>query len=63
MHIAAPWTLPAPLFAFMATGGSWQAAILGFVLIFVSVLVYYPFFKMYDKKLLAEEQGEESQVA
>ena len=63
MYIAAPWTLPAPLFAFMATGGSWQAAILGFVLIFVSVLVYYPFFKMYDKKLLAEEQGEESQVA
>lgn len=58
MHIAAPWTLPAPLFAFMATGGSWQAAVLGFVLIFVSVLVYYPFFKMYDKKLLAEEQGE-----
>ena len=63
MHIAAPWTLPAPLFAFMATGGSWQAAVLGFVLIFVSVLVYYPFFKMYDKKLLAEEQGEESKIA
>ena len=63
MHIAAPWTLPAPLFAFMATGGSWQAAVLGFVLIFVSVLVYYPFFKMYDKKLLAEEQGEDNQAA
>ncbi|SCK03906.1 PTS system oligo-beta-mannoside-specific EIIC component [uncultured Clostridium sp.] len=63
MHIAAPWTLPAPLFAFMATGGSWAAALLAVVLIIVSVLVYYPFFKIYDKKLLAEEQGEENQVA
>lgn len=58
MHIAAPWTLPAPLFAFMATGGSWTAALLGVVLIIVSALIYYPFFKIYDKKLLAEEQSE-----
>ena len=59
MSIAAPWTLPAPLFAFMATGGSWAAAVLAAGLVVVSVLIYYPFFKMYDKKLLAEEQGEE----
>ena len=63
MHIAAPWTLPAPLFAWMATGGSWKAAILALILVFVSILVYYPFFKMYDKKLLAEELGEENEAA
>lgn len=63
MHIAAPWTLPAPLFAFMATGGSWSAALLAVILVIVSVIIYYPFFKMYDRKLLAEEQGEESQAA
>lgn len=63
MHIAAPWTLPAPLFAFMATGGSWAAALLAVILVIVSVVIYYPFFKMYDRKLLAEEQGEENQAA
>ncbi|WP_066891270.1 PTS sugar transporter subunit IIC [Clostridium nigeriense] len=63
MHIAAPWTLPAPLFAFMATGGSWSAALLAVILVIVSVIIYYPFFKIYDRKLLAEEQGEESQAA
>lgn len=63
MHIAAPWTLPAPIFAFMATGGSWMAALLGVILVLVSVVIYYPFFKMYDKKLLAEELGEENSAA
>ena len=47
----------------MATGGSWKAAILALILVFVSILVYYPFFKMYDKKLLAEELGEENEAA
>lgn len=59
MYIAAPWTLPAPLFAFMATGGSWAAAVLGVILTLVSIVIYYPFFKMYDNKLLAEEEQQE----
>lgn len=58
MHIAAPWTLPGPLFAFMATGGSFSAALLSLFLAGISVLIYLPFFKIYDKKLLLEEQGE-----
>lgn len=63
LYIAAPWTLPAPIFAFMASGGSWQAAILALVLIVVSVLIYIPFFRIYDNKLLKEELGSEEQKA
>ncbi|WP_156300390.1 PTS sugar transporter subunit IIC [Streptobacillus canis] len=51
----APWTLPGPIGAYLATGGDYRAAILNVLLIGVSVVVYYPFFKMYDNKLLAEE--------
>ena len=31
----APWTLPGPIGAFMATGGDWRAAVLNIVLILV----------------------------
>lgn len=57
----APWTLPGPIGAFLATGGDWRAIVLNLLLIVMSCLIYYPFFKMYDNKLLAEENGELSE--
>ncbi|QKG85473.1 PTS sugar transporter subunit IIC [Kroppenstedtia pulmonis] len=56
--ILAPWTLPAPIGAYMATGGDWRAIILALLNIVLSGIVYYPFFKMYEKKMLKEEAGE-----
>lgn len=63
LYIAAPWTLPTPVFAFMASGGSWRAAVLGLILVVVSVLVYLPFFRIYDNRLLKEELGDVEQKA
>lgn len=51
----APWTLPGPIGAFLATGGDWRAAVLNILLIILSVCIYYPFFRMYDNQLKAEE--------
>ncbi|MEG0296923.1 MAG: PTS sugar transporter subunit IIC [Clostridium sp.] len=56
--VTAPWTLPGPIGAFLATGGDYRASVLNIVCIIVSIIVYYPFVKMYDKKLLLEEQAE-----
>ena len=53
---SAPWTLPGPIGAFLATGSDWRAIVLNVVLIVLSILIYYPFFTMYDKSLLAQEQ-------
>lgn len=53
--VLAPWTLPGPIGAFLATGGDWRAMVLNILLIVMSVIIYYPFFRMYDHKLLAEE--------
>ncbi|MDU5106176.1 PTS sugar transporter subunit IIC [Clostridium sp.] len=58
VSVNAPWTLPGPIGAFMATGADWRALVLNVICIAISVVIYYPFVKMYDKKLLAEEQGE-----
>ncbi|EUJ22763.1 PTS system diacetylchitobiose-specific transporter subunit IIC [Listeria grandensis FSL F6-0971] len=57
-YIMAPWTLPAPIGAYLATGGDWRAVVLVFVNITISFLIYIPFFKMYDQKLLNEEQAQ-----
>lgn len=53
--VTAPWTLPGPIGAFLATGGDYRAAILNIILIILSIVIYYPFFKLYDKKQLEEE--------
>ena len=58
----APWTLPGPIGAYLATGGDWRAAALNILLIVFSLVCYYPFFKIYDKQLLAEEQGVASET-
>ncbi|WP_068268525.1 PTS sugar transporter subunit IIC [Caviibacter abscessus] len=52
---SAPWTLPGPIGAYLATGGDIRAAILNILLIIVSIVIYYPFFKIYDNKLLKDE--------
>lgn len=57
--VMAPWTLPGPVGAFLATGGDWRAAVLSIVLICISGVIYYPFFKMFDKQLLKEESKSE----
>lgn len=56
--VTAPWTLPGPIGAFLATGGDWRASVLNIVCILISIVVYYPFVKMYDNKLLKEEVAE-----
>ncbi|MCM3169141.1 PTS sugar transporter subunit IIC [Peribacillus frigoritolerans] len=54
-YVMVPWTLPAPIGAYLSTGGDWRAIVLVMVNLTISVLIYLPFFRMYDKKLLAQE--------
>ena len=55
ISVIPPWTLPAPIGAFFATQGDWKAIVLALVNIAISVVLYYPFFKMYEKKMLEQE--------
>ncbi|PEW44446.1 PTS lactose transporter subunit IIC [Bacillus thuringiensis] len=56
-HIMPPWTLPAPIGAYLATGGDWRAIVLVFINITISFLIYLPFFKIYDKNMLEIEKN------
>ncbi|WP_114767006.1 PTS sugar transporter subunit IIC [Vibrio rhodolitus] len=51
-----PWTMPAPIGAVIATNSS-IAALVVVACVLVSVVIYYPFFKVHEKQLLAEEQA------
>lgn len=53
--VVLPWTMPPIIGGFLATGGSWQGAVLQLVLIAVSFAIYYPFFKVADRKMLEKE--------
>jgi len=50
-----PWTLPAPVGAFLTTGGDVRAVVLQMCTLALSVAVYWPFVRRYDARLLAEE--------
>lgn len=52
-----PWTLPAPIGALMATGFDWRAAVLAVVNIIIAGVIYYPFFRAFDKNMLDKEKS------
>ena len=54
--VSAPWTLPGPIGAFLATGGDIRAAILNIVLIVLSCVIYYPFVRIWDQQYLKQEK-------
>lgn len=51
-----PWPTPVGIGAFLGTGDL-KAVIVALVCALAAFLVYYPFIRAYDKKLLKEEQG------
>ncbi|HEL2433847.1 TPA: PTS lactose transporter subunit IIBC [Streptococcus suis] len=52
-----PWATPGPLGIVMGTNFAPLAFALAILLVVVDVLIYYPFLKVYDEQILAEEQS------
>lgn len=50
-----PWTTPGPLGIVMGTNFAPLAFVLAILLVVVDVVIYYPFLKVYDHQILAEE--------
>lgn len=55
--IAAPWTSPAGVGGFIASGGKISTGVLQFLIVGVQIVVWYPFFKIMDKQKVEEENG------
>ncbi|GGB59154.1 PTS cellobiose transporter subunit IIC [Virgibacillus dakarensis] len=57
-YVIIPWTTPPP-FSGVLTTGDLRGGALMIVNLFVSMAIYYPFFRLYDKQLLREEKHKE----
>lgn len=55
-YITMPFTVPAPLQAFLATGGNVPALILILVLMVVDMVIFTPFMKIFDRQQIEEEK-------
>lgn len=55
MVAMAPWTAPAPLGAMISASWDIRAAVLVLVLMVIDLAIWLPFFKVYEKQLLAQE--------
>ncbi|EMB78712.1 PTS system, lactose-specific enzyme IIBC (EIIBC-LAC) [Streptococcus mutans 5SM3] len=59
-----PWTTPGPIGIVLGTGFAVLSFILAALLILVDTVIYYPFVKVYDEQILAEEaEGKSSSDA
>lgn len=54
--VAVPWTTPIIISGYLASGGKLSGSVLQLVNFFLSLAIYYPFFRLWDKQKLAEEQ-------
>lgn len=50
-YVMPPWTTPAPIGAYLATG-DWKAPVLVLALIVLDMGIYYPFLRSYENRLL-----------
>lgn len=50
-----PFSFPAPIAALMSTNWSWQALVLSLVNFMVDLVIYYPFFKIFEYQQLQRE--------
>lgn len=53
--VAVPWTTPPIISGYLATGGKISGSVLQLINFFIALLIYYPFFRMWDKQKLEEE--------
>lgn len=57
-----PWPTPIGAGAFISTGGDYMSIVISILCAIIAFLIWFPFIKMYDQKLLAQEAGEDSLI-
>lgn len=59
--VSIPWVMPKIITGFLATDGNIMGSVLVIICMLAAGLIYYPFFKAWDKKCLKEEQAQDQE--
>jgi cellobiose PTS system EIIC component len=63
LYVGLPWFTPPPILAVLDSGGNWANLIMVIVNFAIGVLLYWPFYKAYEKKELEKEAEAEAELA
>lgn len=58
-----PWPSPVGIGAFIGSGGDWMSAVVAILCAIVAFVIWYPFIKVYDAKLVKEEKARAEEIA
>ena len=58
-----PWPSPVGVGAFISTGGDWKAALVAIIGAVAAFVIYLPFARAYDKKLVDDEVASTEETA
>ncbi|WP_380182134.1 PTS sugar transporter subunit IIC [Kalamiella sp. sgz302252] len=62
-HVAnLPWTTPGFIVGFLMTGGSLSTTLWSLLIVVISLLIYYPFFRIADRQLYLKEREEAANI-
>ena len=56
-YIQVPWTTPPFVNAYLSTGGDWRAVVLQAIVIALMTMIWFVFFRIWDRRVLAEESA------
>jgi PTS system cellobiose-specific IIC component len=54
-YIEVVWTLPAPIGAYLSSGGDPKALALQMLNLAIALVIWWPFVRRYDRELLSQE--------
>ena len=57
-----PWTLPPGLIGFFMTGGAISTTVWSILIVVITIVVYYPFFRVADKQQYEKELQESKEL-
>ena len=58
MYVNLPWATPSPILGFLGTGGSIGGVIVVVINFIIGLLIFYPFWKAYEKSELQRIEEE-----
>lgn len=57
--VQTPWSIPPFIGPYLSTGGDWRAVVAQAILLIIVALIWYPFAKVWEKKCIEEESGQQ----